>query len=404
MSFTLSPNMSLRIPVVGDDQGPDYAINLNFDLQSILDTHDHTPGKGVPITPAGIDISSDLDFNDHFALDVAGVTLTAQLTTPNPGTVYMSGVDLYYTDGLGNDIRLTQLGSIAGTPGSIGGLVPPASANYVGGSQSFIFESNTDTAANLDVGSVIIRELIPNANGVTLSSPAALVSNYTVTLLPVLPAAEAFMTIDAGGQLAANIPAALGITASNIANSTITLAKLADALIQILQPSGNILSYGGSAAPTGYLLCDGTSYLRTDYPTLFTAIGTNFGAVDGTHFNVPDLRGRFLRGVDGTAGRDPDSASRTAMNTGGNTGNNVGSIQTAAFEAHRHQTFADVSVGAGALTSSAQSPAKVLSGGSAADYTMATDGSTDSTIGRTSNVGGSETRPINAYVNYIIKT
>lgn len=58
--------------------------------------------------------------------------------------------------------------------------------------------------------------------------------------------------------------------------------------------AGIIEMYGGAAAPTGYVLCDGASYVRTGgtYDALFAAIGTAFGNVDGTHFNVPDLQGR----------------------------------------------------------------------------------------------------------------
>ena len=55
-------------------------------------------------------------------------------------------------------------------------------------------------------------------------------------------------------------------------------------------PPGVVWEYGGTVAPYGFLMCDGTSYLRTDYPALFNAIGTAFGSVDGTHFNVPDHR------------------------------------------------------------------------------------------------------------------
>jgi len=53
--------------------------------------------------------------------------------------------------------------------------------------------------------------------------------------------------------------------------------------------TGIVEMWGGSAAsiPAGSLLCDGASYLRTDYPALFAAIGTTWGAADGDHFNVP---------------------------------------------------------------------------------------------------------------------
>lgn len=61
-------------------------------------------------------------------------------------------------------------------------------------------------------------------------------------------------------------------------------------------PPGSLMPFAGSSAPTGWLLCDGASYLRATYTSLFAAIGTTWGSADGTHFNVPDLRGRDLIG------------------------------------------------------------------------------------------------------------
>lgn len=78
--------------------------------------------------------------------------------------------------------------------------------------------------------------------------------------------------------------------------------------------SGIMLMYAGSSAPTGWLLCDGTSYLQATYANLFTAIGTTYGSADGSHFNVPDMRGRAPIGVGaGTGG----GASGTGLPTGG---------------------------------------------------------------------------------------
>jgi Phage Tail Collar Domain len=99
-------------------------------------------------------------------------------------------------------------------------------------------------------------------------------------------------------------------------------------------PVGTVISSASPNTPAGYLVCDGSSYLISDYPNLAASLYDNvnhkyaWGSVDNTtHFNVPDLRGQFLRGVDGTAGRDPDKTLRSSSNTNGNTGNNVGSIQ-----------------------------------------------------------------------------
>ncbi len=79
-------------------------------------------------------------------------------------------------------------------------------------------------------------------------------------------------------------------------------------------PSGSIQMYVGSSAPTGWLLCDGTSYLRSGYLPLFGVISTTYGAADGTHFNVPDFRGRAPMGAGtGTGG----GTSGTGAPTGG---------------------------------------------------------------------------------------
>lgn len=73
--------------------------------------------------------------------------------------------------------------------------------------------------------------------------------------------------------------------------------------------AGMILMYGGSTAPRGWLLCNGQAVGRTAYAALFAAIGTTFGAGDGsTTFNVPDLRGRVAIGV---------SSSHALASTGG---------------------------------------------------------------------------------------
>jgi hypothetical protein len=62
-------------------------------------------------------------------------------------------------------------------------------------------------------------------------------------------------------------------------------------------PSGAMAMWPAAAAPAGWLLCQGQSVLRTDYPALFTAIGVVFGSVDGTHFTLPNMQQRFPLGV-----------------------------------------------------------------------------------------------------------
>ena len=78
-------------------------------------------------------------------------------------------------------------------------------------------------------------------------------------------------------------------------------------------PAGTITMFGGSSAPTGYLLCDGSAVSRTTYADLFTAIGTTYGTGDGsTTFNVPNVKGKV------PVGRDSgDTSFDTLGETGG---------------------------------------------------------------------------------------
>lgn len=107
-----------------------------------------------------------------------------------------------------------------------------------------------------------------------------------------------------------------------------------DGIKNIPIPIGTIIETCLLSAPSNYLACDGSSISRTTYSNLFTAItnGTEtspaFGYETSTHFNLPDLRGKFVRTVDSGAGNDPDSASRTAQGTNGNTGDTLGSVQS----------------------------------------------------------------------------
>ena len=72
-------------------------------------------------------------------------------------------------------------------------------------------------------------------------------------------------------------------------------------LLGTVTPSGVIQSWGGVNAPDGWLICDGSEVNRETYATLFETIGTAFGEGDGIDtFNLPDLRGRFVRGLDTT--------------------------------------------------------------------------------------------------------
>jgi hypothetical protein len=175
------------------------------------------------------------------------------------------------------------------------------------------------------------------------------------------------------------------------------VAILANTLIAPLQqalcPPGSIMAYGGTTAPPGWLMCDGTSYATGTYPALFAVIHNAFGnTAGGANFNVPDLRGKFLRGLDGGANYDPDRSTRTALLAGGNIGDNIGSFQLDQFKLHNHtngsyQELLQYAQGFNSSGSEDTSPGEpdVL------HYAPMLD------------AGGNETRPVNVNVNYIIK-
>lgn len=160
-------------------------------------------------------------------------------------------------------------------------------------------------------------------------------------------------------------------------------------------PAGVIFPFAGTAEhiPPGWLLCDGDTLNKVDYPVLFNIIGVNWGEPTPETFNLPDLRGVFLRGVNGSGNdsfKDPDAVSRISRHTGGAMGNNPGSYQTDDFESHNH----DWKYGSEGDDSGY--------GGSASEFTFAA-GSFTGASSPVNNRGGSETRPSNAYVHYIIK-
>lgn len=87
------------------------------------------------------------------------------------------------------------------------------------------------------------------------------------------------------------------VTTDKITDGNVTRSKLASDIR--LVPAGAIMAYGGTSAPSGWLLCDGSNQSRTTYSDLWNAIQTSYGSGDGsTTFGLPDLRGRVPVGVD----------------------------------------------------------------------------------------------------------
>lgn len=245
--------------------------------------------------------------------------------------------------------------------------------------------------------------------------------------LQITAAASTYLAL-AGGTLTGDLTLTGAPTTNNMAA---TKKYVDDEIAAIpsasdLTPAGTVIWTARSSAPTGYLKANGAAVSRTTYATLFSAIGTTYGSGDGsTTFNLPDLRGEFVRGVDDGRGID--------------TGRTLGSTQTDQNKDHTHT--ATTTVDAHTHTGTTGNPSNDLrhnhgidsvagsgsnsgnywtsSGGSggvnlSTDFSVAgalnhthsftTDSASPSATTTVTNSGGTEARPRNVALLGCIKT
>ena len=158
-------------------------------------------------------------------------------------------------------------------------------------------------------------------------------------------------------------------------------------------PVGEIIATGSNTPPTGFLYCDGSAVSRTAYADLFRAISTTYGVGDGsTTFNLPDLRGVFLRG----------SGSQTISGTT-YTGT-LGTKQRDQMQGHHHQLYGGASATStfgGSTVAAGGSFESLQLGGGAARDNRGKDPITDAVNGTPRT--GAETQPANVGVAYHIR-
>jgi hypothetical protein len=260
-NYILSNDMNLPIPVVGVEIGPNYANDIN-NCMTVIDGHTHAFGSGVLITTSALDINTDLTIQTNNLTNVRSLRFTPQSAplslVTDIGCIYESGVDLWYNDGLGNQVRITSGGGVAGSPGSISGLTSPASASYNSGSQTFVWQSNTNTAANMDAGSYILRNIVANSYGLTLSPPT-LTSNYTITL-PQLPSSTtSFLTIDTSGNIGTTLTTALADSVGETMDATGANA-VANSRTRAISTVVGVGGIAISASSGGYVRTGGSGF------------------------------------------------------------------------------------------------------------------------------------------------
>lgn len=165
----------------------------------------------------------------------------------------------------------------------------------------------------------------PVVSGTTISS-----TTFNNTLTDIANALTTSVASDGQTAMTANLDMGthriVNVTNGASAQDAATYGQLTSLL-----PTGAMLDYAGTSAPSGFLLCDGSAVSRTTNAALFAAIGTIWGAGDGsTTFNVPDLRRRTTIGAGGTAVTFP-------VNTvGAIGGEELHQLTTAELAAHNH--------------------------------------------------------------------
>lgn len=149
---------------------------------------------------------------------------------------------------------------------------------------------------------------------------------------------------------------------------------------------GAVIPFPTASVPPGWLQCNGGAVSRETYANLFALIGIIYGNGDGsTTFNLPDLRGTFIRGYDNAAGTDPDAGARTDRGDG-ITGDAVGTKQADEFKDHLHSIQSRSNNSGGNNYLEDAGPEEVVRSMS------------------TGTTGGNETRPVNVGLMFCIKT
>jgi microcystin-dependent protein len=158
------------------------------------------------------------------------------------------------------------------------------------------------------------------SSGATGNSTVAS-TKYVTDAVAYATAGNVTLAGDVSGNASANTIGSGVVTSSKIADNTIVIGDLAATLQALLVPTGSVVPYAGSTAPTGWVLCDGSTYngnSGTDYNALYTVIGTTYGGTQSA-FAVPDMRGRSVAGKDDMGG----TAASRLTTTGGLSANNT---------------------------------------------------------------------------------
>ena len=271
------------------------------------------------------------------------------------------------------------------------------------GSPAYAFDTDTDTGmfrsgantigfstsgttrvsisnAGLDVvnGLPIRLQDSSGAPFVSLQSPSSLSGNVALTL-PSSITNGGFLQTDGSGNLSFQIVAGV--------------------------PTGAVFCVAVATIPTGYLECNGAAVNRTTYAALFSFIGTQYGAGNGSStFNLPDLRGEFVRGFDNGKGVDSGrsiGSNQSGQNLSHDHDADASATSNVSDPGHRHNArgYGNDDDGGNQFTGSGNNSVR---NNAIEDATTGISVATNVSID-VDNDGGKEARPRNVAMMYIIK-
>ncbi len=316
----------------------------------------------LPVANGGTGLGSNLAVGG--LLYASNATTLSSLKTDTSGLILTSAANA--APSWSKDLTLSGNLTVTGTT-SLNNTIINGSSTFTTGTGAVSLNGNTILGAGKSLS-------FSNSSNkkIGFAAPTTINSEYTLSLPPAAPGTNGqVLASDTGGNL-----------------SWAPIMTI---------PAGTVVAYMGVTAPPGWVMCNGasvtiTSTLNTDYVALYQLL---YGTTSATGTLVlPDMRGRFLRGLDNGANRDFDTGTRGAEGAG-KSGSNVGSVQSDAFANHDHGV-------------SAQGRRTTASPDNANGVTVIDPGTSGGWFNNIDKIdvlpsGGSETRPKNIAVNYIIK-
>ena len=332
MASSYTTNLGIESITTGEQSGAwGTTSNYNWDIIDLIRGYKSVAITGTTHTLLA-QASSPVDGADHtedgnypvikFTGSSGDPTVTISPNTANVSYIFINGT--------GNTITFTQ-----GSGGNV--------SLQDGKAAQFYFDGAGGTAqAVRGLDNLEIATLECTGNAAVDGTLTVTGATTLTTVLGIASGGTGLTSFTAGDLMyatASTTIAKLGIGTAGQVLKTNTGASAPEWSTETdLCPVGSIIMYGAAAAPTNWLLCDGSAVNRTTYADLFSAIGTTYGAGNGSStFNVPNLQGVFPAGYDGGSSYALAATGGATTDTPTLSGTNAGTTLTSSqIPAHTH--------------------------------------------------------------------